>query len=104
MTTSVRAHFKRLYPDADSEDLDAYAQDVASIVVPKEVHRKLSETYGGRNTDAQIEVDSRDLRAAVDRNLEAIRSALKEHGATDAKIEAARTKMHKLNDRMGLYK
>ncbi|TBL53613.1 pyocin [Obesumbacterium proteus] len=101
---AVRAHFKRLYPDADSEDLDAYAQDVASIVVPKEVHRKLSETYGGRNTDAQIEVDSRDLRAAVDRNLEAIRSALKEHGATDAKIEAARTKMHKLNDRMGLYK
>lgn len=101
---AVRAHFKRLYPDADSEDLDAYAQDVASIVVPKEVHRKLSETYGGRNTDAQIEVDSRDLRAAVDRNLEAIRSALKEHGATDAKIEAARTKMHKLNERMGLYK
>lgn len=101
---AVREYLRRADPYASKGQLDEMAQDVASIVVPKEVHQKLSETYGGRNTTAQIEVDSRDLRAAVDRNLDAIRPALKEHGATDAKIEAARTKMHKLNDSMGLYK
>ncbi len=101
---AVRAHFKRLYPDADGEDLDAYAQDVAAIVVPKEVHQKLSETYGGRNSPAQIDLDSRNLRAAMDRNLDAIKPALKKNGATDAQIVAARTKMHELNSNVGLYK
>ncbi|MGV3347067.1 hypothetical protein ACGVWS_15545 [Enterobacteriaceae bacterium LUAb1] len=80
------------------------AQDVAAIVIPKEVHQKLSETYGGRNTPAQIELDSRNLRAAVDRNLDAIKPALKKDGATEVQIEAARAKMHKLNSEMGLYK
>ncbi|ENO5561885.1 pyocin, partial [Escherichia coli] len=70
----------------------------------KEVHQKISETYGGRNTPAQIELDSRNLRAAVDRNLDTIKPALKEYGATESQIEAARTKIHKLNSEMGLYK
>ncbi|EGB1675851.1 pyocin, partial [Escherichia coli] len=80
-----------------------YAQDVAAIVIPKEVHQKMSETYGGRNTPAQIDLDSRNLRAAADRNLDAIKPALKEHGATEGQIEAARTKLHELNSKMGLY-
>ncbi|EFI5594749.1 TPA: S-type pyocin domain-containing protein, partial [Escherichia coli] len=100
---AVRAYFKRLHPDLDDEDLDAYAQDVAAIVIPKEVHQKMSETYGGRNTPAQIDLDSRNLRAAADRNLDAIKPALKEHGATEGQIEAARTKLHELNSKMGLY-
>lgn len=101
---AVRAYFKRLYSDADDEDLDVYVQDVAAIVIPKEVHQKVSDTYGGRNTPAQIELDSRNLRVAVDRNLDAIKPALKEHGATEGQIEAARAKIHKLNRDMGLYK
>ncbi|SQJ29845.1 Uncharacterised protein [Serratia rubidaea] len=52
----------------------------------------------------QIELDSRNLRAAVNRNLDAIKPALKEHGATEGQIESARAKMHKLNSEMGLYK
>lgn len=101
---AVRAYFKRVYSDADDEDLDVYVQDVSAIVIPKEVHQKVSETYGGRNTPAQIELDSRNLRVAVDRNLDAIKPALKEHGATEGQIEAARAKIHKLNRDMGLYK
>jgi hypothetical protein len=101
---AVRVALARDNPDLKPHELDALAQDVAAIVVPKEVHQKLSETYGGRNSPAQIELDSRNLRAAVDRNLDAIKPALKKDGATDAQIEAARTKMHKLNDSMGLYK
>jgi len=74
------------------------------MVIPKEVHQKLSETYGGRNTPTQIDLDSRNLRAAADRNLDAIKPALKENGATDAQIETARKKMHELNRNVGLYK
>ncbi|WP_145514424.1 S-type pyocin domain-containing protein [Yersinia massiliensis] len=101
---AVKAHLKRMYPKLSPGQLEEYAQDVASIVIPKEVHQKISETYGGRNNTDQIERDSRNLRAAADKNLDAIKPALKEHGATDEQIEAARTKLHSLNDGMGLYK
>lgn len=80
------------------------AANVTAIVLPKKVHLKLSGTYGGRNTPAQIELDLRNLRAATDRNLDLIKPALKEHGATEARIEVASAKMHKLNSEMGLYK
>ncbi|MCH9300406.1 hypothetical protein [Pantoea allii] len=92
------------YPDMTPEDIELTSQDVAAIIIPKGVHQKISETYGGRNTPAQIDLDSRNLRAALNRNLDAIKPALKEHGATESKIENARTKMHKLHSEMGLYK
>lgn len=100
---AVEAYLTNLYPELSPRDISKLADDVAAIVIPKEVHQKISETYGGRNTPAQIELDSRNLRAALDRNLDAIKPALKEHGATEAQIEAARSKMHKLNSEMGLY-
>ncbi|MEW9209563.1 S-type pyocin domain-containing protein [Citrobacter werkmanii] len=101
---AVEAYLSKLYPDVAPKDISKLADRVAAIVIPKEVHQKISETYGGRNTPAQIELDSHNLRAAADRNLDAIKPALKEHGATEAQIEAARAKMHKLNSEMGLYK
>ena len=104
---AVRAALLRDNPRLSKQLVDEMAEDVAAIVVPKEVHQKISETYGGRNTRndaAQIKQDALDLRAAVDRNLDAIKPALKEHGATDAQIEAARIKMHELNRKVGLYK
>ena len=103
-SAAVKAHLKRMYPKLSPGQLEEYAQDVASIVIPKEVHQKISETYGGRNNTDQIERDSQNLRAAVDKNLDAIKPALKEYGATEAQIEVARTKLHSLNDGMGLYK
>lgn len=51
----------------------------------------------------RIALDSQNLRAAADSNIDALKSALKEHGATDAQIEAARAKVHKLNLDVGLY-
>lgn len=101
---AVDAYLRANYPLLDDAEILALTDQVAAIVVPKEVHQRLSETYGRRNTPAQIELDSRNLRAAVDRNLDAIKPALKEHGATEGQIEAARAKMHKLNSGMGLYK
>ncbi|WP_258041645.1 hypothetical protein [Citrobacter amalonaticus] len=101
---AVKAYLKVNYPGMTPEDIELASQDVAAIVIPKEVHQKLSETYGGRNNQAQIDLDSRDLRAAADSNLDAIKPALKEHGATESQIETARAKIHKLNGEMGLYK
>ncbi|WP_244370537.1 S-type pyocin domain-containing protein [Rahnella sp. ChDrAdgB13] len=100
---AVKAYLKANYPGMTPEDIELASQDVAAIVIPKEVHQKVSETYGGRNTPAQIDLDSRNLRAAADRNLDAIKPALKERGATESQIEEVRAKMHELNGKMGLY-
>lgn len=104
---AVREYLKANAPEMLPDDIDMAVENVAAIVIPKETHQKVSETYGGRNTRndaAQIKLDALDLRAAVDRNLDAIKPALKEHGATDIQIETARAKMHKINSDMGLYK
>ena len=101
---AVETYLTEKYKIIDEDDLHKVSDRVAAIVIPKEVHQQLSETYGGRNTPAQIELDSKNLRAALDRNLDTIKPALKEYGATETQIEEARIKMHKLNSEEGLYK
>jgi hypothetical protein len=101
---AVKAYLKTNYPDLTPEDIELASQNVAAIVIPKDIHQKMSETYGGRNSRAQIDLDSQNLRSAVDRNLNVIKPALKGHGATESKIEAAREKIHNFNREMGLYK
>jgi len=99
---AVEAYILKLDPTLKDAQLKKYSDEVAAIVIPKKVHQKISETYGKRNA-ARIELDSRNLRAAADSNIDAIKPALKERGATEAQIEAARAKIHKLNSDMGLY-
>lgn len=102
---AVRLYYQRLYPDADEKELEMLAKEVAAIVIPKSVHRKISETYGGRNREpGRVERDSRDLRVAADRNFDVIKTALKESGITEEKLEAARAKIHELNESVELYK
>ncbi|MBK5071553.1 S-type pyocin domain-containing protein [Budviciaceae bacterium CWB-B4] len=100
---AVRANLKRRYPDADENELREMAKNVAAIIVPAEVHRKISETYGARNTPKQIEEDSWELKSALDRNFEAIRPALKEYSVTESQLEEAKAKMHEINRKQGLY-
>ncbi|PWC20621.1 S-type Pyocin domain-containing protein, partial [Brenneria roseae subsp. roseae] len=100
---AVKAYLRRLYPKLDKKVLDKMAEDVAAIIIPAEIHQKISETYGKRNRPQNIEQDFHDLRGAVDRNFDAIKPSLKEHGATEDQLEAAREKMHKLNEEQGLY-
>ncbi|WGL26301.1 hypothetical protein OWC53_12990 [Pectobacterium brasiliense] len=101
---AVEAFLRRKYPHLKETQIKTLSKKVAALIIPKEVHQKISQTYGWRNQPDVIEKDSQDLRAALDRNLDAIKSALKEAGATDDEIEAAREKMHSLNDKQGLYK
>jgi hypothetical protein len=100
---AVRAFLRREYPDAKPAEIDRMAKDVASIIIPADIHQKLSATYGRRNSPTQIQQDSRDLRAAVDRDIETLRPALKERGVTDSQIDEAKAKMHQLNQEQGLY-
>jgi len=100
---AVRAYLRREFPDAKPAEIDRMAKDVASIIIPADIHQKLSATYGRRNNPAQIQQDSRDLRAAVERDIETIRPALKERGVTDSQINEAKAKMHQLNHEQGLY-
>lgn len=91
------------YPGLDQKLIRKMADRVAAIVVPKEVHQKISQTYGGRNKPEQIARDAKNLRSALDRNFDAIKPALKDYGATEEQVESARAKMHKLNTEQGLY-
>ncbi|KFF62905.1 S-type Pyocin domain-containing protein [Pectobacterium brasiliense] len=100
---AVKAYLRRLYPKLNKKVLDKMAEDVAAIIIPAEIHQKISETYGYRNKLQDIERDSHDLRGAVDRNFDAIKPTLKEYGVTEDQLESAREKMHKLNEEQGLY-
>ncbi len=91
------------HPGLDQKLISKMADRVAAIVVPKEVHQKISQTYGGRNKPDQIARDAKNLRSALDRNFDAIKPALKQYGATEEQLESARAEMHKLNTEQGLY-
>ncbi|WP_338090986.1 S-type pyocin domain-containing protein [Photorhabdus aegyptia] len=101
---AVQAYWKNLYPELKPKQLERLSKNVAAIIIPADVHRKLSATYGGRNTPEQIRQDTSDLRGAVDRDFNTIMPALQEYGATERQLEEARVKMHKLNQEQRLYK
>ncbi|QQX62034.1 S-type pyocin domain-containing protein [Pseudomonas chlororaphis] len=73
------------------------------IAIPRKVHQKYSETYGGRNNKAQQAKDAADLRTAVDSNLETIKPFLLEEGFTEEQVEKARSDLHNLHQEQGWY-
>lgn len=101
---AIERYLRLSFPELDVQDLQSMKKDVAALIVPASVHQKCSETFGGRNTPAQIDKDAKDLQGAVDRNLDAIKSCLQEEGFSDAQIEKARQDMHQVNREQGWYK
>lgn len=101
---AIERYLRLSFPELDVQDLQSMKKDVAALIVPASVHQKCSETFGGRNTPAQIDKDAKDLQGAVDRNLDAIKSCLQEEGFSDAQIEKARQEMHQVNRDQGWYK
>ncbi len=100
---AVKKALKKRYPMRKREELDNLSKDVAAIIIPSKVHQKFSVTYGGRNSPSQIEQDAKDLKATVDRDFNAIKPILKNYGATEEQLEKARSKIHKINQKQGLY-
>lgn len=101
---AVKRYLQQEYPGLDRDLIDSMANRVAAVVIPKELHQKISQTYGGRNNSDQIAMDAKNLRNALDLNFDAIKPALKEYGMTEEQLETARAKMHKINAEQGLYK
>jgi hypothetical protein len=101
---AIERYLRMKFKEIDVQDLKGMKKDVAALIIPAWVHQKCSETYGGRNSKAQVEKDAKDLRGAVDRNMEAIRGCLREEGFSDAEIDEAHQDMHQINIKMGWYK
>ncbi|WP_240042277.1 hypothetical protein [Photorhabdus khanii] len=100
---AVKKHLKRLNSKLTDAQLNQLSKDVAAIIIPAEIHQKLSATDGGRNSPAQIEQDGKDLKAAVNRDFNTIKPELKNYGVTEEQLEKAREKMHEINQKQGLY-
>lgn len=101
---AVEKYLENIFPKMPRDLIKKKKKDVAALIIPKWVHQKCSETYGGRNSPAQVEKDAKDLKGAVDRNMDAIRGCLREEGFSDYEIDKAHQEMHQINIKMGWYK
>jgi len=99
----LEATLRTAFPGITEKEIQNYLRQAAGIAIPARVHKGYSETYAGRNTKAKQTQDVADLRAAVDRNFEAIKRGLLEEGYVETDIEAAREQLHKLNQEQGWY-
>lgn len=100
---ALKLHVMQANPGISESRLKEALQKGPSIAIPSEIHRRFSETYGGRNSKDKQSADAKDLRSAVDRNFDAIKIGLLEMGHEDVQIEASRQKLHELNKQQGWY-
>ncbi|GIB07183.1 S-type Pyocin domain-containing protein [Vibrio cholerae] len=99
----LRAAEKMLGRPLTADEKKEIINSGAGVAIPREIHQKCSETYGGRNKLEKQQVDSGDLEAAVNSNFDAIKTCLKENGYTDEQLEDAREELHRLNKANGWY-
>ena len=97
-------HVKNTFTDISYVEFRALMLQAICIAIPSSVHQKYSETYGGRNTTERQKIDSADLKAAVNRNFDAIKVGLREQGYEEIEVEAARQQLHESNIKQGWYK
>ena len=100
---ALEAMLERNFPDMLKVEIDSYLRRAPSIAIPADVHRKYSETYGGRNTKSKKTLDAADLRTAVDSNFDANKIGLLEQGFSETDIEIARDQLHTLSKKQGWY-
>ncbi|WP_434524149.1 S-type pyocin domain-containing protein [Photorhabdus asymbiotica] len=85
------------------DQLEAILKKGVAIAIPKRVHQKYSETYGGRNSVTRKHQDASDLKTAVDSNFNAQLPALREEGHTDEQLSKSLEDLHRLNKKQGWY-
>lgn len=89
--------------ELESSEIKALMGTAAGIAIPAKIHQRYSETYGGRNSSMKQALDAGDLRGAVNSNFDAIYPYLLDEGFLHSELEAARAKMHSINEEQGWY-
>lgn len=111
---AIRIYLRSIDSEISTKNLKIALDKVASVAIPKSVHQKCSETYGGKNNswvelddDTKLrrkEYDGQDLKKAVERNWEVERRCLKaEYNVSDEKLDEVLAELHRLNREEGLY-
>ncbi|MDZ3992537.1 S-type pyocin domain-containing protein [Pseudomonas sp. Teo4] len=90
---ALKRWFEKNYTDLSPYEISALIKRAPAVVIPTKVHRKYSETYGGRNTKARQARDAADLVAAVASNVEALRPGLIENGVTTERVEEIKAEL-----------
>lgn len=99
----IRAAEKLLGRSLSKEEKTEIVKSAAAVAIPNEIHRKCSETYGGRNQAKKQIEDADDLEQAVNSNFDAIKTCLSEQGYSKEELEKARNELHTINKRNGWY-
>jgi hypothetical protein len=81
----------------------ALRNETNTILIPTQSHIESSRTFGGRNTQQQIQTDSRDLQAAFRADRATLRQRLIDDGYTVEEINAAFRRLDNLNRQSGRY-
>lgn len=100
---ALERRLRKIYAGATVVQLKVALESAPSVVIPEEIHRKYSETYGRRNSVEQQIKDASDLRAAVDANIDTLKPGLLDYGFSESDIESARQKLHELHSQKGHY-
>lgn len=101
---ALELFIRREFPRMSAVEISDAISKAPSIAIPASVHRRFSETYGGRNSERKQLVDSLELRIAINSNFDALRPGLIEYGLTDVDIEAAIEKIYELYKSQGWIK
>lgn len=100
---ALEAFIQQTYPDFETNEIAVLLKRAPSIAIPTDVHRRYSETYGGRNTPTRQSLDAVDLRSTVNGNFDAIKEGLLALGFNEQEIETSRDALHKLHNDQGWY-
>jgi RHS repeat-associated protein len=76
--------------------------NLTSAAIKTKTHKK-GRTHGSKNTDAQVQKDSGNLRKAAKDDLKAHRENLKKDGMTDQQIKKMEKDIHDRNKAIGVY-
>lgn len=101
---ALAVHILAANPRISEKDLRKILDRGAAIAIPREVHQKYSETYGGRNTKEKSNLDGTDLRTAVLSNLNALRLGILEAGVSADQLPTITEALHEINQQLGFYK
>ncbi|QEM80900.2 DUF637 domain-containing protein [Halomonas binhaiensis] len=83
--------------DLSDAQLRALKNNTNCVVVRTCDHQSFSRTYGGRNSQTQIQTDAQDLYKAAEADLDTWEPVWRKNGWSDADIANARRKVHEYN-------